>query len=443
MLCAAGSSCRENSICACRGAPVLSLAIRLGVLSIANLAFAFLLQSYVLVKLGPGVETDALFAGMTLPQLVLAVVSGSLMHVLVPLLSSDNDEQVRRDAWGFLTVVAAVFGAIAAVLWLTAQWWVPLTVPGFNEEGVRLTVLLTRIQLIGMTLTAVNSVQVATYHARQLFLWAEFSPVIAGAIAFVLLIYAAPRFGVVSIAWILVLRAALQTVFLARRLGRPMRPQLRSPAIRDAWRRVAPLLLGTTYYKSDLLVDRFLLSMADAGRLSLYSLALQLYGAGGQVLNRAVAAPAVPALSRLHKAFDVPSFRRLYNRRLLECGAVCLLFTALLVLIGRPALSLVFAHGRLDSDDVNVLWHMMLWLAGMFVGGALGQLSSASFFAIGDTRTPTRFGMYSYTAYIPLKLLLFHLFGFGGLAMATSAFVIVNFLFQDYSLRTGIFRARG
>ena len=62
-------------------APQMKQAIQLGTLSAANIGVAFLFQWYVLTHLGPGIETDALFAGMTLPQLVLAVISGSLMHV--------------------------------------------------------------------------------------------------------------------------------------------------------------------------------------------------------------------------------------------------------------------------------------------------------------------------------------------------------------------------
>ena len=69
-------------------------AIQLGTLSAANIGIAFLFQWYVLTQLGPGIETDALFAGMTLPQLVLTVISGSLMHVLVPLLAGEDQDRL-------------------------------------------------------------------------------------------------------------------------------------------------------------------------------------------------------------------------------------------------------------------------------------------------------------------------------------------------------------
>src|SRR5680860_285104 len=136
----------------------MKLTLQLGTFSAANIGIACLCQWYVLTQLGPGMETDALFAGMTLPQLVLVVISGSLMHVLVPLLAGEKEDRLRHDAWGFLALVGSVFGLLAVVLYATAPWWIPLTVPGFSDAGQDLTVDLTRIQLIGMVFAAINGV---------------------------------------------------------------------------------------------------------------------------------------------------------------------------------------------------------------------------------------------------------------------------------------------
>lgn len=414
----------------------MNLTIKLGILSVANLGIAFLFQWYVLMRLGAGVETDALFAGMTIPQIVLAVISGSLIHVLVPLLAGESEYRQRHDAWAFVALIGGLFGVLAALLYAGAPWWVPLTVPGFNESGQVLTVELTRVQLIGLVFAAINGVQLAAYHARQKFLWADSVPMLATAIALLLLVWALPRFGVFAAAWISILRSGLQTLLLAPGMGRPVRPDLKSFAVREAWTRMKPLLLGTAYYKSDLLVDRFLLSMAGSGSLSLYHFAQQIYGAAGQTLNKAIAVPLVPALSRLHKAGDKVGFQRAYESTLFRVGTIGLLGMLALGLIGRGLLALLMGPGNVSAGHAEELWWIMIWLGGMFVGGAVGQLSSSSFYALGDTSTPTRVGMYSYTFYVPAKLVLFCCLGIMGLALATSVFIIVNFVLQDRLLRS-------
>lgn len=404
----------------------MKLGIKLGALSAANIGIAFLFQWYVLIQLGPGMETDALFAGMTIPQLVLAVISGSLMHVLVPLLSGESEDCLRHDAWGFLTLIGGLFGLLAVLLYAAAPWWVPLTVPGFDEAGQILTVELTRIQLIGMVFAAINGVQWAVYHARQRFLWAEFTPILASVFALLLLVWALPRFGVIAAAWIGALRMGVQTLLLAPGMGIPVRPDLKSAAIQQAWERIKPLLLGTAYYKTDPLVDRLLLSTASSGSLSLYYLAQQIYGAASQVLNKAITAPLVPLLSMLHKTGDRNGFRNAYHRKLLVVGIISIAGLLALVLIGQGFLTLLVGHGNISASHITQLWWIMVWLGGVFIGGTMGQICSSSFYACGDTITPTRISMLTYTVYIPSKVVAFYLWGIAGLAIATSVYYVAN-----------------
>lgn len=410
-------------------------AIQLGTLSLVNIVVAFLFQWYVLTRLGPGTETDALFAGMTLPQLVLAVISGSLMHVLVPLLAGEDEDRLRHDAWGFLLLVGGLFGMLATILYVAAPWWIPITVPGFSDAGLTLTIEVTRIQLIGMVFVAINGVQWAVYHARQQFVWAEFSSLIPNILGLFLLIWALPLYGVAAAAWISTLRMALQTILLAPGLGRPVRPDLKSIAIQQAWQRIKPLLLGTAYYKTDPLVDRFLLSTASNGSISLYYLAQQIYGSVSQVLNKAIAVPLVPLLSKIHKTGDRDKFQRVYYRKLWQIAVISLGVFIFLVMFGQAMLDLLIGHGNVSADNVKELWWIMIWLGGMFVGGAMGQISSSSFYACGDTTTPTRLGVYSYTFYIPAKFALFYYFGVPGLALVNSMFVLVNLFLQMYLLK--------
>ncbi len=413
----------------------MKIAIKLGAISAANIATVFLFQLYVLVELGPGLETDALFAGMAIPQLVLAIISGSLMHVLVPLLAGETEDRLRHDAWGYLTLIGGLFGLIAILLFLAATWWVPLTVPGFNEDGKILTIELARIQLIGMFFAAVNSVQWAAYHARHQFLWAEFTPFISSVIALLLLIWALPRFGVMAAAWIGLTRMVMQTILLAPGMGTPARPNLKSAAIQQGWLRIKPLLLGTAYYKTDPLVDRFLLSTTTSGSLSLYYFAQQIYGAVSQVVNKSITAPLVPKLSMLHKAGDKTKFSRTYRRKLLQVGIICLSGLLILGLLGQTLIGFLVGHGNVNEGNVNKLWWVMIWLGGMFLGGTAGQITSTAFYACGDTVTPTRISMTSYTVYIPGKIIAFYFWDIVGLAIATSAYYIINLALQFFILR--------
>ena len=395
-----------------------------------NILVAFGQLWYVITRLGPGMETDALFAGMVIPQLVLAVVSGSLMHVLVPLLAAEDVTYFRRDAWGFLLAVTGLFAAGALMLALLAHWWVPVIVPGFSAQAKALTVSLTRIQLLGMVFTASVSVLWSVSHAKRRFIWAESSPVMASALSFAFLVWALPRYGVTAAAWSAVIAPGLQVAFLMPGIGRPCQPDWGSPAMVQARKRLQPLLVGTIYYKTDPAVDRFLASMAPAGGLSLLHMGMQMFGAANQIINKAIAAPMVPDLAVYSRTRDWHQFRGLYKKRLYWVLGFVLPGYLVFLVIGEPFLRLVIGYGGVNSGDVHMLWLIMASLGGSLIGGAVGNITSVVFYATADVATPTRLGIWTYTIYIPFKILAFYSLGVLGLAISTSVFVSINALLQ-------------
>lgn len=407
-------------------------AIQLALLSSANVGLAFLSQWYIFIQIGPGFEADAFFAGMVIPQVVLAVVIGSLKHVLVPLFAGENEDQLRQHIWGLLIIVGSFFALLAIALYMAAAWWVPFTVPGFTQPALILTIKLAQIQLIGMVITAIHGVQWAAYQARQQFIWVEFSAILANVLTLSVLIWALPHYGIEAAAWIIVLRFLLQILLLAPGLGGFVFPDLQSNAIMQTWQRIKLMLLGATYINTDSVVDRFLLSCTTSGSLSLYYLAQQIYAALSLVLNKAIATPLVPLLSTLHKVDDIEGFRQLYRQKLLQVSVITISCLIMFGLLGRLLLGSAMGYGSFSADNVNSLLWYMLWLSGMFVGNTAGQICTYSFYAQGNTATPTRLSIITYTTYIPTKVIAFYLWGIAGLAISTSLYHIVNLVLYAY-----------
>lgn len=405
----------------------MKLSIKLGVLSASNILLAFGMQWYILMSIGIGEQTDAFFAGLTIPQLVTTVISNSLMHVLVPLLSGETQEKSNHDTWAFLTLVSTLFISLALVLCLTAQWWIPLTVPGFSEAAQQLTIDLTRIQLIGMIFNAINGVQWASYHARQKFLWVEFVPILTSLLGLALLVWALPRYGIIAAAWIASLRFALQFLLLLPGLGRPVRPKLTSPRIKQAWKKIKPLLLGTTYYKTDNLINRFLLSGANEGSLSLFYLANQIYEAIVYVFNKAMIVPLLPTLSIVYKEGEFKAFKKIFYRRLFQTLVLGLMAFSCLFFFGQLALTLILGHGYINSDNIYQLWLIMIWLTGSMIGGMATMVVIQAFYAFGDTLVPTKTNIITYTLHIPTKIIVYNVFGIIGLALEISMYQVINF----------------
>ncbi len=404
----------------------MSRTLALAMMSALNIASTLAFQWIVLTMIGPGSETDALFAAMTLPQIFASVISASLANVLTPILAGETDDDQRRDCWTLLIVSGAGFLVVTLALELTSAWWTPLTVPGFTKPHQDLTVHLARISLIGIVFTGMNAVQTALAFARHRYIRVDAIAALANVAAVGTLVLLIPYYGVEAAAWIGTGRLCLQTLLLLPGMGRASTPDLRQPIVGLAWRRLKPLLVGASYYKMDPLVDRFLLSALPAGSLSLLYLAQQLYGAASQVLVKAVGVPVITQLSVLAKADDDANFNLLLRRTFIVMGGLSITAVLALILIGQPILATAIQFGRFGAKDSHTLWLLLVLTSGMFVAGSLGSLASGAFYARGDTRTPTLLGSLSFTIAIGLKILMFWLYGLVGVAIAISLYYVMS-----------------
>lgn len=408
----------------------MKTSLSIGFLVGLNLIFTFLIQWYVLVVIGPGSQTDALFASLTLPQFVLTVVSQSLMHVLVPLLTGLSDDEFWQDAWSFLVAITIIFGLLAIGLFVFASVWVPLLVPGFSASGKTLTIQLTRIQLISMVLTAVASVLLGIYHARQRFIRAEITPLLGSLVGLGLLWWGLPRYGIIAVSWVMVIRLAIQVILLFFGIPQFQKPSFKSARLKDAWQKIRPLLLGTAYYKTDPIIDRFLLSMTARGDLSLLYLGQQIYSIPLLINNSAIAAPMVPQLATHAKSNEWLRFRRIYQHRILLISGMSIIGFLFWLLFGHMFLNLMVGYGEITDDNVQQLWCLMILLIGFPIGGALGQILASSFYAKSNTTTPTQIGIVGFTIGAILKIVGYLVAGLTGIVIATTIYYFFNALVE-------------
>lgn len=423
-------------------------ALWLMVITALNTGSLFCYQWFVVTQLGAGKGTDALFAGMVMPQLVLNVVSGSLGYVLVPMLSIANKKVRSSTIWSFAIVFALVFGGLAAILSLLASWWVPLMVPGFDIDTLQQTIKLTRIQLLGMLFMGLSAPFNAAYQAQHRFIYPAIMAFLAGLIALIYVLILLRYAGVEAAAWGLTLRASLQFL-LQVRIGFPFAlPNFKGKDFVSAVRKLRPLIVGSVYYKTDQPLDRFLSSMTSTGSLSLFHLAQQIYSAGNLILTNAIALPLTPRLAKYAAEHDWEKFRQEVIQALCILGGLGAFVLVLIAFVGRSSLQLVFAHGSLTPEAVVQLWQIMLALGIVWLSGLTGQVLSTSFYAMSDTKTPTKIGVIGFTLGIALKIVGFFFGGVIGIAIGSGVYMAINSIVMFFVLfkwvdRSILLSARG
>ena len=413
--------------------PGAARSVLIGALATGNLFFGVLHQWYIITSLGAGREADAFFASM-LPVFLIAVVSTPMPYVLVPLLSVEAREGFARTAWTLLAVSGVLFGFAAAGLAASASAWVPWIVPGFDAGTLALTVRLVQIQAMAVVFTGTAAVLVSIHQTRQRFVWVEASGALAGIAVMALLVWGLPQYGVAFGAAALALRLGIQSLLLGSGLERPRRPDLALPVLREAVRRLRPLVLGTAYARTDVLVERFLASLGPAGSLALLANAQQIAAAAVRPLHAALIAPIVPTLSELAERRDWSAFGRLARDRALLLWGIGGAILVSFLFVGGPLLDLVFAFGRMQADAIGQLRIFVLVLCAGLAANLGASVLIASFYALGNTVAPTVIGSALYTVGLLLRVVLFYGFGVLGIAIAISLQAIASALVLGLAL---------
>jgi len=401
----------------------------LAVVSASQILVTFFAQLAVIKLVGAGYRTDALFAAATLPQLLVSVLVVSASQVLITQLSQHEVADATRVAAGLCLLTGAAFVVVGALLAASSVVWLPLLFPRLHEVVGTLLILLSVVSLVGMIFQAMAMVAWSFHHSRGSHLFADGSRLASAILSLALVFVATSRWGVVGAAAAIAAGPLVHLLLMTRRMPLSLPDSRHIRLLRALASEAWPPIAGALYYKFDVLVDRVLSGLSGAGALSVYYLGHQMASASSQVLGSSIANPALPVISQRVAGRDAEGVRREIRSRIiwiLLAGAGLL---ALFAVAAKPIIGILFGSS-LSAGDVHLLYWLFICLSGLTLGGAVGQVTAGSFYAMGRSREPTLIGVVLYTLYIPLKLLAFAKGGLTGLALSVTCFYCASVFVQ-------------
>ena len=91
----------------------VGLTLGLSGVTALQICASFCLQSVVIAGVGVGAESDALYAGATLWQLVTGIAVDPFSYAVVPLLAPKREQELRQDGWQIFLAVTVIGLAIS------------------------------------------------------------------------------------------------------------------------------------------------------------------------------------------------------------------------------------------------------------------------------------------------------------------------------------------
>ena len=397
----------------------------------------FVRDQLVAFTLGTGGVAEAFFIAQRIPNLFRTLFAeGAFNSAFVPLFAKrvegegiEAAHSFARDVFAALLAWMVVFTSLAMI---AMPWLIYIIAPGFRgaPDKIALATNLTIIcfpYLLFMSLTALQGGVLNSLHK---FTAAAAAPILLNLVMIASNIVAW-YFGTGNsattgyiFAYGVSLSGVAQFILLAiacRRAGFsfwPRWPKL-TPDVKQVAARSVPGIISGGIMQINLLIATMIATSLDRAVANLYY-AERLYQLPLGIIGVAIGVVLLPTLSRKLRAGDEQGALDASNRGLELSLFLTLPAAAALMTIAAPILHTVFEHGAFGYADTLAVAPAVAAFASGLPAFALTKVFQPGFYAREDTATPMRFSIISVVVNIVASLVLSRIFGYVGIAMATS-----------------------
>jgi putative peptidoglycan lipid II flippase len=395
-------------------------------------------ELYVAWTFGAGVQTDAFYAGFTIPDFLMYLVAGgatsiTFISIYTRFLAADKQEEAHKAFSVVITVMTVILGAGVIITEIftpqLTHWWFDK----FNPEQLRLCVHITRIILPMQMFFYIGGVLSAVLYSRRLFLLPSLGPILYNAFIILGGVLLSRRMGASSLAYGALAGAFFGQFVLyaigAARAGARYRISfdIHNPAFREWARLSVPLMLGLSLVTVD---DWFIRRFASGGigEIARLSFAKKLFNVPIAILGQAVSQASLPFFARLFNEKRLKELGESVNGSIYRIVAVSLLATSFMMAAALPLIDLAYRHGSFKFSDSRETAVYFFWFSMSLVFWSAQGLYARTFYAAGNTLTPMVASTLITIASYPMYGALYHAYSVVGLAMASDLGIAANCL---------------
>lgn len=382
--------------------------------------------------IGAGPEADLYFDAFLIPDTLNYLLAGAYLTItLVPILSrhlenSDPERASRAFTSVFRFVAIAILG-LTALMWLFAPQLIELLFPQI-EDTARLT-NLTRLVLPAQVFLVVGALLMAVQYTHKRFLYPSIAPLVynLGIIAGGLVGWAGGDPSPESFLIGAVVGAAVGNFGLqwigARKTGTWFTRTDGESSVREYLVLAIPLMVGQSVAVLDEQFVRFF-GQVEEGATAALTFARRLNMVPVGVIAQAAGVAAFPFLASLAARGANDELVETTGRAARKTLFVAAAATAGLVVLAKPAVTLIYEYGKFTSEDADLVADLLTIYAFSIPAWGMHQLLVRHFYAKRKMWTPVIIGTLFSLVAIPVWLGLYQSIGVEGFALASTLVMI-------------------
>lgn len=408
--------------------------------------FAFVKEIFTASYFGITSDMDVfIFAFGFINIFNLIFAAGALQGGFVPnFLKKYNDSE--EAGWQYfynivgLMFLSGIILSIVAILCSNSIYVVKLIAPGFDSiKAIKFNeyILVLSIYLVFSNLTIVYT---SLLQALNIFHIASIPPIINNVVIVLTIYLLHIKYQVYSLVIASVLGClagfAIQFGYVSIIINKTRTKfKLNFSDIKEFFVFIFPMIALILVDQIDALIQKTILSSTGEGNIAVLNYSYRLIGIPVGLLGGSVAVVAFPAISSLisnNSDSDLVCEKISNAAKFLMYTLVPV--TVFILIFNLPLVKLIFERGQFIGSVSEKVASGLLWYTFGILPQSILLLYSRVFLAYNDSKTPLKIGIIAASLHIILCFYFTYLWGFIGIAIATSLYALIYLLFMYISL---------
>ena len=415
--------------------------LTISILGIIQLFLNLFFQIFILNVFGVGNALDIYYASNTINLIITAISVGAINFAFTPIFidyfSKNKLNDLKEIANSLFNIIFIVFLFLSIIQWLFASQLVKVILPGFTSSELELTVLFFKIFAFVSIVTISNALLRSLYYTFDKFYTTIYYSIIGLVIQFFFVYFSYQKLSLFSLVYGIIANQLIVFVLMSIPIFKFYKPKIKwTKNFKSALKNIAPLIVSSSFSKSNILIDRFFASMLLPGSITLLYYGEFAIKAISGFVNKGISLVSLRKFS--FYSDDIEKFEKLFYFVNKVIIFICIPLLFAIAFFFEDTLKIVVISDKLSSEDVNKLYLVIVSLLGMFIGGNLSSTLTNVFYAKKLTVLISKVNIGTQVFGIILKILLFYIFGFWGLPIAFSFTSLTNTLVLFYLYNTKI-----
>lgn len=347
-------------------------------------------------RFGAGDTLDAYYAAFQIPDTLFTIfLIGAASAAILPIFIEYREHD--KDAVGLIQTLLTIFSvaatAIVMLLIVVAPFLMPVIVPGFSPEKLKLTIKLTRIMMASPLLLGIAAIISSTLQAYHRFLVYALPPVFYNLAIIFGIIVLVPFFGPQGLALGVIIGAVLQIlVQLPAFLELGFRPKfifnIHDHGVRHILRIAMPRVAALSFNQITLLILVAVTSYLAVGSVSIFKFATNLIYFPVGLFGVSYALAIFPKLSEQVMKNEGREFVSELSFGIRNIVFWSLPLAFLFVVLGAHIVRVILGAGLFDWNDTRLVAAALALMAAMVIFEGLNTLLIRAFYALERTWEP-------------------------------------------------------